>query len=105
MVTRTSSAVVTFTRSFRLSAIGYAQPAGSYTIETDEERLDTRSLPAHRRVGTFIRVALPAGAAGSSSRIMIDPVELEAALARDVAPEQYGPETIAEHAAREGSRS
>lgn len=100
MVTRTSSTVVTFTRPFRLSAIGYVQPAGSYTIETDEARLEARSLPA---VGTFIRVALPFGAAGSSSRILIDPAELAAALARDSAPEPYGPETIAEHAAREGS--
>jgi len=102
MATRTSSKIVTFTRPFRLSAMNHRLPAGSYTVETDEERLESVSVTAYRRQGTFIRVPLPSGAAGSSSRIMIDPAELEAALVRDAAPEQYGPETVGEHAAREG---
>jgi hypothetical protein len=103
MATRTSSKIVTFTRPFQLSAMNRRLPAGSYTVETDEERLESVSVPADRPRGTFIRVPLPSGAAGASSQIMIDPAELEAALARDAAPEQYGPATVGEHAAREGS--
>jgi hypothetical protein len=93
-----SSKVVTFTRPFRLSSMNYRLPAGSYTVETDEER------SAYRPRGTFIRIPLPFGAAGASSHIMIDPAELEAALARDAAPEAYGSETVGEHAQGEGSR-
>ncbi len=96
---RTSSKIVTFARPFRLSALEHVQPPGSYTIETDEERIETRTVPAYRRVGTFIRV--PAQSAGSSSQVMIDPTELEAALARDAAPEPYGPETADDQAARQ----
>ncbi|HUA51717.1 MAG TPA: hypothetical protein VMB81_06110 [Candidatus Sulfotelmatobacter sp.] len=104
MATRTSSKTVTFMRPFRLSAMEREQPAGSYTVETDEERLETHTLPAYRRLATFIRVPLRAGAPGSET-IVIEPAELEAALARDAAPEQYGPETVGEHAARAGGRS
>lgn len=103
MDTRTSTKTVTFRRPFRLSAMEREQPAGSYTVDTDEERLDTRSMPAYRRLATFIRLPLRAGAPGSES-IPIDPVELEAALARDAAPEEDGPETGGEHAARRGDR-
>lgn len=98
MTTRTSSKIVIFTRPFRLSAVTHWLPAGSYTVETDEER------SAYRPRGTFIRIPLPFGAAGASSHIMIDPAELEAALARDAAPEAYGSETVGEHAQGEGSR-
>jgi hypothetical protein len=86
MTIRTSVKVVTFMRPFRLSAIDGEQPAGSYTVETDEERLDTVSFPAYRRIATWIRVPLPTGAAGSQTAV-VDPVELEAALARDAAVE------------------
>jgi len=104
MTTRTSSKTVTFTRPFRLSAMEREHPAGSYTVETDEESLDTRSLPAYRRLATFIRLPLRTGAPGSET-ILIDPAELEAALSRDAAPEHYGPETAGEHAARQVSGS
>ena len=103
MAMRTSSRIVTFLRPFRLGAMEHEQPAGSYTVETDEERLDTRTVPAYRRIGTFIRI--PGSRVGSSSQVMIDPAELEAALARDAAPERYGPETADEHAARREGRA
>lgn len=99
--------VVTFTRPFQLSALKYGLPAGAYTIETAGER-----LPGARPAGTFIRLPLPSGAAGPLPHIMIDPMELEAALARDAAPEAYGPEpaphgpsTVGDRAAPEAGRS
>jgi len=103
MVTRTSTTTVIFTRPFRLSAMDEQQPPGVYTVETDEERLETVSFPAYRRLATWIRIPLHSGAAGSQT-IVIDPTDLELALARDAAPEPYGPETLAEYAARRGGR-
>jgi hypothetical protein len=88
MTTRTSSKLVTFTRPFRLNGMDDEQPAGSYTVETDEERLETATFSAYRRLATWIRVPLRAGVAGSSQTINIDPAELELALARDAAAEE-----------------
>ena len=105
MTMRTSSKIVVFTRPFRLNAVTQWLPAGSYTVETDEERLETASVAAYRRLRTLIRTPLPSGAAGSSQQIMIDPAELEAALTRDLAPEQYGPETVDDYAARVENRA
>lgn len=99
MSANTSSRIVTFTRPFRLSALPYPLPAGSYTIETGAQRLQNRAMTGYRPLGTFLRLPLPYGAAGMASHIMIDPVELETALAHDEA-EPYGPETRADQAAR-----
>ena len=101
MSAKTTSRIVTFTRPFRLSAMPYRLPAGSYRIETGK-RLQNASMTGYRAEGTYLRLPLPTGAAGLAPQIMIDPLELEAALARDAAPE-YGPETIADQTAREAS--
>jgi hypothetical protein len=91
---RTSSKTVTFTRPFTLSGMDEAWPAGTYTVETDEELLQALSFPAYRRVATWIRLAAPPGrrgAAGVAQAAEVDPGELEAALASDAAAaEQEG---------------
>ncbi|HET8727573.1 MAG TPA: hypothetical protein VFO41_08705 [Alphaproteobacteria bacterium] len=87
MTTRTSSRTVTFTRPFSLSGVDGVQPAGTYVVETDEERLDGLSFPAYRRVATVIYLAPPAGRPGTSEIAAIDPAELEAALERDASPQ------------------
>jgi hypothetical protein len=46
---------------------------------------------------------VPLGVVGSSQNLIIDPAELEAALARDAAPERHGPDTAAEHGTRGGA--
>lgn len=86
----TSSKTVTFTQPFGLTGIDEMQPAGSYTVETDDELLPTLLSSAHRRIATWI--ALPAQSGSSQFRqlIRIDPVELDAALARDVAIARSG---------------
>ncbi len=81
---RTNSRSVTFTRPFALTGLDEAQPAGSYTVETDEELLPTVLQSAYRRTTTWLTLPSHAGNAGSSQIISIDPVELEAALVRDV---------------------
>jgi len=52
MTTRTTKSTVTFTRPFSLSGFDGEQPAGSYSVETDEEMLDGVSFPAYRRLAT-----------------------------------------------------
>ncbi len=99
------SKTVIFTRPFRLSGMDEHQPPGIYTIETDSNQIDIASRPAPRRPETWIRIPLPPDAAAASEVVIIDPTELEAALAQDALPEQYGPETAAEQAARQGRGS
>lgn len=80
---RTTRTTVTFQYPFKLGDPDQSYPAGSYSIETDEELLLDVSFPAYRRTATLMqRVSDPANA-----RIMpiavVDPLELEAALVRD----------------------
>jgi hypothetical protein len=87
MTLRTRSETVTFTRPFVLTGVDGVQPAGSYAVETDEELLPTLSLTAYRRVETWLRLpALSPGAKSAPARTQVaavDPLELDAALARD----------------------
>ena len=81
MTVRTSRKSVTFTQPFSLSGIDEVQPAGTYTVETDEELLPGLSFPAYRRIATLIFLR-------SRGRLVeevvnIDPLELQAAQERD----------------------
>ena len=78
---RTSRETVTFARPFSLRGIDGVQPAGTYTIETEEELIEGLSFPAYRRVQTVI--FLPSRPGGTDQVATVDPLELEAALARD----------------------
>jgi hypothetical protein len=61
------------------------QPAGRYTVETDDESLPTLLSSAHRRIATWIALPAQSGSSQFVQLIRIDPVELDAALARDAA--------------------
>jgi hypothetical protein len=78
---RTSRKTVTFARPFSLRGIDGVQPAGSYTVETEEELIEGLSFPVYRRVETVI--FLPSRPGGTDQVATVDPRELEAALARD----------------------
>jgi hypothetical protein len=80
---RTNSKNVTFSRPFALMGMDGVQPAGTYTVETDEELLPTLLHSAYRRTTTWLALPSHAARAGSMQLISIDPIELEAALARD----------------------
>ena len=54
MTVRTSRKSVTFTQPFSLSGFDEVQPAGTYTVETDEELLPGLSFPAYRRIASLI---------------------------------------------------
>jgi hypothetical protein len=93
MTVRTTSKTVTFMHPFNLSGgMDEVQPAGTYTVETDEELLQTASLPAYRRISTLMR--LPARTTGTmlTQIVEINPVELAAALARDSQPDETMPQ-------------
>ena len=85
MSMRTSHKTVTFTRPFSLSALDEVQAAGTYTVETEEELLPGLSFPAWRRIATLIFLPSRPGGAFVEQVVNIDPLELEAAQARDAA--------------------
>ena len=83
MILRTSRRTVTFARPFSLRGIDGIQPAGTYTVETDEELLEGLSFPAYRRVATTIFLPSRPGDAVSGQLVTIDPLQLDAAEKRD----------------------
>jgi hypothetical protein len=83
MTVRTSRKTVTFTRPFSLSGIDEEQPAGPYTVETDEELLPGLSFPAYRRIATLIYLRSRGGGRVVEEVVKIDPLELQAAQERD----------------------
>jgi hypothetical protein len=80
---RTSSRTVTFSRPFMLSGLDRIQPAGTYTVETDEELIQELSFPAYRRTATLIILPSQPGSVILAEIATIDPLELEVALERD----------------------
>ena len=88
---RTTSRTVTFVRPFNLSATDEVQPAGTYTVETDEELLQASSVPAHRRIATLLRLERTTGTV-QTQIVETNPVELAGALARDAQPAETAPQ-------------
>ena len=91
MTVRTTSKTVTFMHPFSLSGAIEAHPAGTYTVETDEELLQPSSLPAYRRIATLLRLERNTGAV-LTQIVETNPVELAAALARDAQPDETVPQ-------------
>jgi hypothetical protein len=85
MTIRTTCRTVTFTRPFLLKGVVEEQPAGKYTVETDEEPLATASVEAYRRISTLIRLPGRPGSLVLCQVVDIDPAELAEALERDAA--------------------
>ena len=83
MTTRITSRTVTFTRPFIIGGFDQPQPAGTYTVDTEEEQIDAISSPAWKRLATVILLERP----GTTEYQRIDPKELHEALMRDGKPE------------------
>ena len=94
MTTRTSTRTVTFKRPFLLDGFDEAQPAGDYSVETDEELLEGLSFPAYRRTQTFIQLHARPAEPGVRRAWRIDPKALDAALERDRAAAEAGARDI-----------
>lgn len=85
MSSRTTTSIVTFAHPFVISGYEGELPAGSYEVMVDEERLEGLSFEAYRRTASFLLISGQGGQAGETSMCQIDPRDLEAALARDLA--------------------
>ncbi len=93
MTTRTSTKTATFSRPFKLKGFEQPQPAGTYTVETEQELLDTVTSLAYRRTSTVMLLRAPGGNGKVTQAVTIDPAELDAALARDRREDTSGAET------------
>ena len=76
---RTTRESVTFDHPFSLYTLDGMQPAGTYTVEIDEELIEGLSFLAYRRVATTIYLPLRYGGPGSVQAIRVDPRELDEA--------------------------
>jgi hypothetical protein len=85
MTMRTTTRHVVFTRPFVLSGIAEEQPAGTYTVETDEEPIGRGPVTAYRRISTLIRLPGPPGSLVLEQIVDIDAAELAAAIEKDAA--------------------
>ena len=83
MTNRVSKRLVTFKKPFSLDSIERQWPAGNYTIETEEEPLDSISFLAYRTICTTMILHHPTGKSGKHIFIEIEASELDAALLRD----------------------
>ena len=92
MSVRTTSKTVTFTHPFNLSGMEEMQPAGTYTVETDEELLQTSLLPAYRRISTLMRLTTRPRGTALTQIVEVNPLELAAVLARDAQPHETMPQ-------------
>jgi hypothetical protein len=90
MTLRTTSKVITFVHPFALPGLDHAQPSGAYTVQTDEEPIESLSFLAYRRVATLIFLSLHPKKSGSFQAISVAPEELEAAQACDVSASPGG---------------
>ena len=82
---RSTAMEITFRHPFALKGHARAVPPGTYRVDVEEEPIEGLSFLAHRRLATFIRLPLAGHGPGSTQSLLVDPKELEQALARDAA--------------------
>lgn len=89
MMNRTTLTHIVFAHPFSLPGLDGLQPAGAYTIETEEELLEGLSFPAYRRTGTVMLLPAKPGSMITGQAVAVDPAELDAiAQAFRTGPEQ-----------------
>jgi hypothetical protein len=83
MFTRSHSKTVVFSHRFGLKGVDRILPPGNYRVVTDEELIEELPFPVYRRVSTMIFV--PGQTYNASvEMVAIDPLDLQAALDRDI---------------------
>jgi hypothetical protein len=70
---------VVFCHPFVLHGFNKIEPAGNYTVETEEESIDDVSFPVWRRLATIMHIT----GGGVTEYVRIDPEDLRKALLRD----------------------
>jgi hypothetical protein len=83
MFTRSTESTIRFGLPFRLSQFDPAQPAGSYLLITEEERLDGPPFDVFKRVRTLLYLPPIASPGRVREVVDVDPTELTAALLVD----------------------
>ncbi len=82
--TRQSNTTVTFLRPFILDGFEQLQPAGSYTLDIEEDLFDTLLSPVWKRTSTAMRLMRH----GAIEQVPVDPEQLREALARDAVEQE-----------------
>ncbi len=82
---RTIIKQITFGHPFRVAGLDEPQPAGTYTVEIEEELLQALSFTAWRRVYTVMRLPRKPDGPMVDQVVTIDPEALEASLSLDQA--------------------
>jgi hypothetical protein len=85
MIERTPQTTVIFNHPSRLQGVDHPLAPGAYVVETDEEIIPGLSFVAYRRLRTSIILPFDTGASAGRQVSEIDPDDLAAALARDIA--------------------
>jgi hypothetical protein len=85
MKTRTLESTITFKGPVVLAGLDEVLPAGDYSVETEEELIEGISHSAYRRISTVLRLPAKSGPFHLMRAMTVDPDELAAALARDLA--------------------
>lgn len=84
MPERITSSLVTFLHPFLLAGVAEEQPAGTYTVETVDEQLETLSFVTYRRVSTTIELPTAGYATRQRQVTEIDAADLAQAQERDL---------------------
>jgi hypothetical protein len=79
MAIRTTRSTVTFSAPFQIRGHEQLQPAGTYSIETDEDVIESNDKTVYRRIATLLFVRN----GNHLETWTIDPDDLNAALAKD----------------------
>lgn len=69
------------TRPFAVQGLEEKLPPGPYVVETDEDLIESLSFPAYRRTATWIRLPQQPDGPGFAQVALIDPDELDEAVA------------------------
>jgi hypothetical protein len=83
---RTTRESVTFDHPFSLYAVDGVQPAGTYTVDVDEDLIEGLSFLAYRRIATTIYLPLRHGGPASVQAVRVDPRELDEARRKPELP-------------------
>jgi hypothetical protein len=86
MERRFTSETIVFRRPFRFSGFDHAEGPGVYTVEVEQEALDSLTVIGWRHIATTIRLRRD----GATECVPIDPAELCEARSRDQRPDAEG---------------
>jgi len=91
MSMRTKRVTMTFAHPFSLKGVDRRLAAGRYEVVTDEELIGEQMFPVYRRVSTLIFLPFEPNDPSSVEMVNVDPTDLAAAQARDLATTAAAP--------------